>query len=140
MNQAVRYPFVLMDEAFGEASLLPYLPLELRSQNKSVSVSCLLDTGSTVNVMPYALGLQLGAAWEKQLTPVQLTGNLAHSEARALLVSAQIAHFPPLPLAFAWTLTNDVPLLLGQINFFLEFDVYFSRSQKFFEIQPKANP
>ena len=41
-------------------------------------------------------------------------------------------------VAFAWTKTDDVPLLLGQTNFFLEFDVFFSRSAMFFEVMPKG--
>lgn len=35
-------------------------------------------------------------------------------------------------------LSDDTPLLLGRMNFFLEFDVCFYRSQLAFEIRPKA--
>jgi len=41
-------------------------------------------------------------------------------------------------LAFAWTQTDNVPTLLGQVNFFLEFDACFFRSREEFEVQPKA--
>ncbi len=33
----------------------------------------------------------------------------------------------------------EVPLLLGQANFFIEFDVCFYRSQKVFEVTPKKS-
>ena len=39
--------------------------------------------------------------------------------------------------AFAWTQAAEVPLLLGQVNFFMEFDVCFFRAQAAFEIKPK---
>jgi hypothetical protein len=45
----------------------------------------LLDTGASVNVLPYEIGLQLGAVWEEQIVPIQLSGNLARMEARGLV-------------------------------------------------------
>ncbi len=35
---------------------------------------------------------------------------------------------------FAWADSNDVPVLLGQTNFFMEFNVCFYRSQNYFEV------
>jgi hypothetical protein len=69
---------------------------------------------------------------------VILVGNLAAVEARGLLVSAQVSDFDPVRLVFAWSLSDDAPLLLGRMNFFLEFDVCFYRSQLAFEVRPKA--
>ncbi len=45
--------------------------------------------------------------------------------------------FPMVSLAFAWTQATDVPLILGQANFFFEFDVCFFRARSEFEICPK---
>ena len=70
----------------GVASLAPLLPITLLGA-KSISVSGLLDTGATVNVLPYAVGEQLGAVWEQQTTPMTLSGNLAACEARAVILS-----------------------------------------------------
>ncbi len=123
----------------GAASSLAYLPLTLSHQGTSLSVSGLLDTGATVNVLPFDVGRQLGAVWDHQTLLVRLTGNLAQFEARVLIVSANVAEFPPVRLAFAWTQARDVPLILGQANFFLEFDVCFFRSRMMFEIAPKES-
>lgn len=103
-----------------------------------MEIAALLDTGASVNVLPSSVGIQLGAVWEEQTTSVTLAGNLAAVEARGLLVSAQISNFAPVQLVFAWSLSDDAPLLLGWMNFFLEFDVCFYRSQLAFEIRPKA--
>ena len=85
----------------------------------------MLDTGASVNVLPYSVGVQLGAVWEEQTTSVILAGNLASVEARGLLVSARIGGFNEVRLVFAWSRSQDAPLLLGRMNFFLEFDVCF---------------
>ena len=119
------------------STVLPYLPLTLSLENNILEVSGLLDTGATVNVLPYQVGIKLGAVWEQQTIPLRLTGNLAQVPARVLVLQAKISQFQPVRLAFAWTRANEVPLLLGQVNFFLEFDVCFFRSQSVFEICPK---
>ena len=83
------------------------------------------------------MGVDLGAIWENQTTELQLTGNLAQFQARALLLSATIGRFAPVRLVFAWTQAVEVPLLLGQVNFFMAFDACFYRSQLAFEVRPK---
>jgi len=52
---------------------------------------------------------------------------------------AQISDFPPIELLFAWVNRPNTPLILGQTNSFLEFDVCFYRSKQEFEVKPKVN-
>jgi len=139
MANTQRFAFTEVQNHLGPLNRMPYLPLTLRYENCTLTASGLLDTGATVNVMPYQFGLQLGAVWERQSVPLQLAGNLAHLPAYGLLVKAQIAQFPPVDLAFAWTSSDNVPLILGQVNFFMEFDVCFYRSQERFEMSPKKD-
>jgi hypothetical protein len=138
MNNAQRFSFVEGFDTFGVPDALPQLPLSLTYQGSSVEVAALLDTGASVNVLPYSIGIQLGAIWEAQTVSVTLAGNLASTEAKGLLVSAQISDFDPIKLVFAWSLSDEAPLLLGRMNFFLEFDVCFYRSQLMFEVRPKS--
>lgn len=65
---------------------------------------------------------------------LRLTGNLGGLEARALLLEGVIGHLPPVRLVFAWTRSDAVPTLLGQVNFFMEFDVNFLRKSGVFEV------
>lgn len=133
-----RFPFIATDPALPDASLLPMLPLVLSHAEHNMSVAALLDTGATVNVLPYQVGVDLGAIWDKQTTPVRLSGNLAQLEARVLIATAVVQTFKPVRLAFAWTRADDIPVILGQVNFFLEFDVCFFRAQRFFEVTRKT--
>ncbi len=81
--------------------------------------------------------------WEQfdkqQTTSVQLSGNLAGLEACGLILSAAIADYSPVLLAFAWTESRETPLILGHMNFFAEFDICFYRSDLAFEIRPKKS-
>ncbi len=135
-----RFPYVALNNL--STSLMPRLPMVLSIGGRSVEVMGLLDTGAAVSVLPYRVGLALGAVWEDQTVPVSLVGSLGQFEARALMVTAshsQIAGDANVQLVFAWTQAENAPVIFGQMNFFLEFDVCFYRSQSAFEVNVKAS-
>ena len=119
---------------FSDDEALPTIPITLSLAGSSVSTNALLDTGSTVNLLPHGIGLQLGAIWEEQTVRLPLAGNLTTVEARGLFVHVQIGNLEPVRLAFAWAKTSQVPLILGQTNFLREFDVCFQRSRRTIEV------
>ena len=133
--KAQRFPYVEVDASLGPASALPYVPITLAYGRREVSVSGLVDSGAALNVLPYGIGVHLGAVWDEQPTPARLTGNLAASDARAIILTATVARFAPVRLAFAWTRSDEVPVILGQVNFFMEFDVCLFRARSVFEIR-----
>jgi hypothetical protein len=126
-------------DRFGEVSYAPYLPIRLSYRDRSIDVMGLLDTGASMNVLPYEIGLQLGAVWEEQTFIISLSGNLAAIEARALLLSGIVRDFAPVNLAFSWTKQRNIPLILERLNFLAEFDVCFYVSELGFEIAPKQS-
>lgn len=133
-----RFPFIVKDKTLGNASLMPYLPITLTRENQSIQVNGLLDTGAAVSVLPYSMGLQLWADWDTLNVPLQLAGNLAQYPTKALSVFGQVGELEPVRLIFGWIKSDIPPLLLGQVNFFMEFDLFFSRSQQFFDISRKV--
>jgi hypothetical protein len=137
MVDAQRFPYKIIDSRLGMVDRMPYLPLVLSLDGRSLNTEGLLDTGASINVLPYELGLQLGLIWEDETLSVLLTGNLARFEARAVVIDAQVSSLPTVNLAFAWTQAPNVPLILGQANFFFEFDVCFFRACSEFEVRPK---
>jgi hypothetical protein len=139
MISGQRFPYTQVKNARGETALRPILPLTLTYRSHSFSASALVDTGADVNVLPYKIGIELGAIWDERTTLLELSGNLSKYEARGILISATIGEYEPVQLAFAWTRAENIPVLLGQMNFFMEFDVCFYRTQGFFEIHPNRN-
>ena len=137
VNNFVQFPYSVSDSDAPreEVDSLPRLPLTLEHENKTVEVIGLVNSGATVNVLPYHLGIDLGAIWIEEKATLPLAGNLGNSHAHPLLVLAHIADFPPIRLAFAWTKLENTPLILGQTNFFMEFDVCFYRSLSKFGIR-----
>lgn len=115
------------------------LPLTLCGR-QTLAAAGLVDSGATINVLPFGLGEQLGFDWDNENRSVNLSGSLSAVEARVVVLPAIIGKFPPVRLAFAWAKSDAVPLLFGQVNFFLEFDVCFFRTRALFEVRPKAGP
>jgi hypothetical protein len=137
MLDSQRFVFTERTDNLGRSSIMPYLPLILTSGNHSVEVMALLDTGASVNVLPYEIGVELGAIWEDQTVSIPLSGNLARSEARGLVLSGTVTPFSPVLLAFAWTQSKDAPVILGHMNFFADFNVCFYRHELAFEVCPR---
>lgn len=138
MLDGQKFPYKIIDTSPGMVDRMPYVPITLVLNGQSIDAEGLLDTGASVNVLPYELGLELGLIWENENLSVILAGNLARFEARAVVVEAQITPFPTVNLAFAWTQTPNAPLILGQANFLFEFDACFSRSRSEFEVRPRV--
>ena len=117
--------------------LAPRLSLTLQHGPRVVEVNGLVDSGSAVNLLPYPIGIALGAVWDGQPPLEPLADSLGRLEARGLAVLAsypQLTPEKPIRLVFAWTQAQDVPVLFGQVNFFLEFEVCFYRADGYFEV------
>jgi hypothetical protein len=138
MPQRIRLPFTETDPKLGAMSAFAYIPIQLTHQATSRLLIGLLDTGASVNILPYEAGLSLGLSWEAQNLVLPLGGNLAQSEAKAVILTAQIANFEPVDLAFAWSNDRNAPLLLGQTNFFQTFNVCFYRADMTFEVSTRS--
>lgn len=117
-------------------SLMPRLSLHAFSEDHAVQLSGIVDSGPATNLLPYAVGPSLGFDWNRQGRLGRLAGGLSNVESRGISV---LGSFPEIVganeilLMFAWANSNEVPVLLGQINFFMEFNVCFFRSQNYFE-------
>ncbi len=124
---------------------LPVVPLRLihvmpNGSAAIVLVQAIIDSGSSINILPHDVGLQLALDWEAQTFDLPVAQWLRGTKAFGVLLGGQIEPFSPVELAFAWTqkTSADVPVLLGETNFFQEFDVCLSGSQQVFEIAAKG--
>lgn len=130
-----QYPFTTIGS--DPKTLMPRLPLEITFGNRSLHIAGIVDSGASVNVLPYHAGLALGAVWQEHSYAEPLVGNLGKTESRALPVIAKIPELTGLngiSLIFAWASSDDVPVLLGQTNFLMEFNACFYRKQRYFEV------
>jgi hypothetical protein len=85
----VRFSYSTADPSQRELDSLPRLPLTLRYGQQQVSVLGLVDSGATVNVLPYRLGVRLGAVWADSRATIWLAGNLGNFAAMPLAMTAE---------------------------------------------------
>jgi hypothetical protein len=116
---------------------MPFLPIRLTHNSTSVDDVALIDSGSAVSVLPYDVGIRLGLDWNAPMPPLPLGGILGRHIAKGLSLQVRVGNYPPVPIAFAWSQAPDARLIVGEVNFFSEFDVSFHRSRRYFEVIPK---
>ncbi len=133
----MRFSYSTTHPSHTQLDSMPRLPVTLKLNNTTLDVFGLVDSGATINVLPFSIGQQLGATWDAQKAVIRLAGNMANSLAQPIVVKAEIGNFLPINLAFAWVSHDNTPVILGQTNFFTEFEVCFFRNNFEFEVKPK---
>jgi hypothetical protein len=135
----VQFPFVPRGVVGKPVpDLAPIAPILLSRDGRSISTSVLVDSGADVSVLPFSFGSQFGVDWDSLVVPCSIGGGTGSIPGKLISVAGTLASFPPVQLIFAWMKSDRVPRVLGQSNFFLEFDVCFFRSQNYFQIQPRT--
>ncbi len=136
MTPPLRVPYTRVAVPFP--TLRPMLTIQLANAAASVTADALVDSGSDTNVLPWDLGVRLGCDWSRAIPLPPISGSLATTPTRAVLLTMTVDTFPPVSLAFAWVQSNAVRLILGQTNFFLEFDVCFHATRSEFTVAPRT--
>jgi len=72
----MRFKYSTVDPSQNEFDALPRVTMKLHLDNQAVEAIGLVDSGATVNVLPYQIGVGLGAVWDSSNATIQLAGNL----------------------------------------------------------------
>jgi hypothetical protein len=129
----------------GIPGMLPFVSATLLRINTAQSIThrrtlpVLVDSGSTVNVLPFDIGESLGFHWEN-CPETPFIGRVRGVPALGVDLFVKVAGFPPKRFAFGWSAkpSTDMPCIFGQTNFFDEFYVDFRKPLGYFEIALKA--
>jgi hypothetical protein len=138
MPSSVEIPYTDLRNTLGEVTPRPILTVQLIYQETSIQATGLVDSGADANLLPYGIGNLLGLNWGEQRFSLRLSGNLATYDTRIVVFPVKVADFAPVDLAFAWTQSEQAPLIFGQTNFFQRFNVCFFRSDAYFTLALKA--
>jgi hypothetical protein len=114
------------------------LLLVLRVGTREVKAVGLVDSGATVNVLPFELSVQLGTVWDKRKEILRVSESLGGQSAMPIFAQGEIEGLRSARLALAWIRPSGVPLILGRTKFFMQFDARFYRSKLEFEIRSRS--
>lgn len=132
----MRHSFTPVSLGPGQTVRMPVIPIRLTRKGISLDADALVDSGAMIGVLPFDLGIRLGLDWNAQPQALSLGGALGGT-AKVAVLDATVGPYPPVTLLCAWASSPKVRLILGQANFFLEFDVSFHASRNFFEVVPR---
>jgi hypothetical protein len=116
----------------------PIVPVKLALKSQLVVELGLVDSGAPISILPYTVGLNLGLIWDQQMHVLEVAGAFGTVAARAVALQTGVGNLPPVGLVFAWVETDNAPLILGNVSFFMEFDVLFKLSKMYFQVSPKT--
>jgi hypothetical protein len=80
----MRFNYTAIDDT--PTALAPRLSFTLQHGAQVVEVTGLVDSGAAVNLLPYPVGIALGAIWEEQPLLQPLAGSFGRLETRGLAV------------------------------------------------------
>jgi hypothetical protein len=132
MTRIARFPY----EQTPAGVPMPYIPVQLETSSVAIQVKALVDTRAMVNVFPNQVGKALKLNWDEG-EPIDLGGNLGKAQARAFTISCTIPGLNPVEMEFNWSLLERIPVILGQLDFFEQFDVCISYSENEISIRPR---
>jgi hypothetical protein len=132
----MKYSFTPVSSGPGFTVQMPFIPVRLARSGKTVDADGLVDSGAMISVLSFDLGTRLGLDWNAQTHTLSLGGALG-GPAKLVALEVTVAAYPAVPLLFAWSPSSNIRLILGQTNFFHEFDATFHRSRDYFIIEPK---
>lgn len=138
MPSGEQFSYTVTQREMGVAGVAPILKATLSVLGKSIEVEALIDSGARISLLPFGVGLNLGLNWDAEKIEARIAGAFGESTSKLVTASLRFSRFPPVRMVFAWSKSNDTPLVLGQTNFFMEFDICFHWSRDIFDVRPKT--
>lgn len=117
--------------------LLPWITVDIMTNERLLpGVRAVVDSGTSVNLLPHHVGLSLGLEWGSPIFPN--IGKVRGRDCVGVKLGLGVKEFGAYVMRFAWSPDNDIPVLLGQVDFFQHFGIYFEASEQYFTLHPTA--
>ncbi len=129
MLETLTFPFVIWNDYVPDQMARPLVPVTIRYAENEIQTLALLDSDADINLMPFQLGLDLGFDWDTGGDYTGLEGLGGGLAAKKSVADLYLGSWPSIRQIFAWARNDDVPVILGQWNFFEMVDVCISRTQ-----------
>lgn len=101
----MRFRYSVLNALQPEWESQPRVPLFLFTKEGSCETLGLVDSGAMMNILPYQVGLMLGAVWDDLQATVRLGGVVTRQNGIPLTVMGKVGNLPPVKLVFAWVKT-----------------------------------
>ena len=110
----------------------PYIPITLKSEKESLDFIGLIDSGADISVIPREAADILGLKIEKEDEATGIGGKAKTSDSH-LNIKIQKGHEKcefRLPIKILLQENSEIPILLGRLEFFDNFNIIFEQSEQ----------
>jgi predicted aspartyl protease len=127
----MRYTFSYKFKKLGpeKTTLRPYAEVFLKVQGRLMPFDFLVDSGADRTVINRPLGWALGFEINSEEKPIRLGGVGGSTEGYLRSLTLWIGGVE-IKTEVVWVQSDQVPLLLGQMDIFDRFDITFLRSER----------
>ncbi|MEK6835295.1 MAG: retropepsin-like aspartic protease [Nanoarchaeota archaeon] len=110
----------------------PYIPIVLKSDKESIDVVGLIDSGADISVIPKEMAEILGLRLEKEdeSTGVGGKARTADSHVNIKIEKGHEKYEFRLPIKVLLQENSEIPVLLGRLAFFDNFNIIFEQSNQ----------
>lgn len=125
----MEFPGRLIESEQLGAIWVPTATVGIKYGKLSLSCEMLVDTGAYLSMVPYQIGMELGLTISED--EILEAGGVGGASIPHIVkeVELQIGE-NSIHIRIGWALTDEVPLLLGRLDVFDEFDIEFSQSRR----------
>lgn len=134
MPEKLTFPYNVWNDYVPDQMLRPFIPVRLGYDDNEIQTLALLDSGADINVLPYQLGLELGLDWDAAGDFTGLQGLGGGMVSKKSVADLYVGSWPGIRQIFAWARNDEIPVILGQWNFFQEVIVCFHKSRNYLEL------
>lgn len=135
----MQFPFERRKSQFLGEIHKPIIPVIIKGPKRRVKIFMLLDSGADLSLIPYSVGTAIGLTAEMEnRNEVQGIGEgtvpYILSEVNLIVGNVEF------PARIGWALIEEVPFILGRLDFFQKFSIEFREFEKDYFRRGLAQP
>lgn len=138
MPISFKYKILSRPEPFPN-EYAPAIPVQLKGSSTSLQTTALVDSGADFSAIPYSMAEVLGLDLSGKRTEVGGLGGNVPAVLTKMQVMIQKGHFLKrfnVPVYAVDTMDDEIPVLLGRVEFFDRFKVTFDERNKRIYLTP----
>ena len=125
----MEFPFKAIDTDQLGIIYRPVATVRVKGPKNEVLTEMLIDSGADISIIPFELGSYLGFLIEKNEDIKSLGGISGGIPVVYRKIRVEIGAFV-INIKVAWAVVEDVPEILGRVDFFDEFDIEFKQKER----------
>jgi len=126
----IEFPYVKEKANVVPFILRPLARVVIRNKEREIIQDMYIDSGADITLLPFSVGTALGFEIKKG-EDIKRVGGVGGSKISVAVRTARMRiGEKEFDCRIAWCLSEDVPLILGRLDVFREFEILFKEKEE----------